>query len=159
MEPTTRFQLTNVVLAVLAVGHALATWPVRATAALFLGGAALAFLAEAAVVRAGLLEHAMAPRVAGVPLAVVAAWPAIVYLCLRLALLVRPPGLAAAGLAAVLATAFDLLTDPTGVDAGVWTYPDHPVSAPRVAGVPWWNFAGWLGLVFVSATLPLAAGL
>lgn len=159
MDPPERFQLTNLVIAAIAIGHALETWPARSTAALFAGGALLAFLAEVAVVQAGLLEHAMEPTVLGVPVSVVIVWPAIVYVCLRLALLVLPAGVAAAVLAAAIGTAFDLVTDPVGVGQGVWTYPEHWLSTPRFYDVPWWNFAGWLAIVFVSAMLPVAVGI
>lgn len=159
MDATRRFQLTNLVLAGLALGHASLTWPWRATVALFVGGALLAFVAELVVVRGGLLEHAIEPQVFGVPVSVVLVWPAVVYVALRVALLVTNPGLAAAGLAALMATAFDVLTDPSGVAEGVWTYPDHRLSALRFYDVPWWNFAGWLVIVFASAMVPIIVGL
>jgi uncharacterized membrane protein len=159
VDATHRFQLTNVVLAGLALGHAGLTWPVRATVALFVGGAILAFVAEVLVVRAGLLEHAIEPQFLGVPISVVLVWPAVVYVALRVALVFTDPGLAAAGLAAVIATAFDVLTDPQGVAENVWTYPDHRLSAPRFYDVPWWNFAGWFVIVFASAMIPISVGL
>lgn len=158
MDPPERFQLANLVIAAIAIAHGLETWPARALVALFAGGALLAFLAEVAVVRAGLLEHAMEPQVLGVPISVVIVWPAIVYVCLRLALLVVPAGLGAAALAAAVGTAIDLATDPVGVAEGVWTYPEHRRSTPRFAGVPWWNVAGWFAIVFATALIPLAVG-
>lgn len=154
MDPIRRFAVGNLAVVVVALGHALATWPTRAVLALFAGGAAIAFLAEAVVVRAGLLEHEIPPRVLGVPLLAVAAWPAVVYLALRVAGLALPAGVAAAAGAAVLATALDLPTERQAVEAGVWRYPEHPLSEPRLAGAPWWNYAGWLGIVFATAMLP-----
>lgn len=154
MDPVRRFAVTTAAVAVVGVAHALLTWPLPDVVALFVGGATLAFVAEALAVRLGLLEHAMTPRVAGVPLVVVAAWPATAYVVYRIALLVAPAGVEAAALAAVLATLYDVLADQQGVREGVWSYPVHPLSTPRLRGVPWWNFAGWLVLVFVTAMLP-----
>jgi putative membrane protein len=98
------------------------------------------------------------PQLLGVPVTVVVAWPAIVYLAYRVALLVAPAGLEAAALAAVLATALDVPTDPHGVREGVWRYPESAVSEPRFYGVPWWNFLGWLVIVFATAMLPALVG-
>lgn len=154
MDARRRFQLVNLGLFVVAVAHAFATWPRRDVLALFAGGMAIAFVLEVVGVRAGLLEHAITPQVAGVPVTVVLVWPAVVYVFYQLALLVAPAGLEAAFLAAVLATLFDLLTDPVGVRDGVWSYPESPVSTPRFYGVPWWNFVAWLVIVFATAMLP-----
>jgi len=157
MDDLTRYRVGNVAIFAVALAHAALTWPPRAVLALFVGGAALAAVAEVAVILLGLLEHQLEPQIAGVPLVVLLAWPAIVYASLRIALLVAPPGAAAAALAAVLATAADVVTDPDGVEHGVWRYPEAPVSTPRYRGVPWWNFAGWLLIVFVTALLPTVA--
>ena len=158
MDPHRRFQLTNLALVALTVGHALLTWPLVDAAALFLGGATLAFVLEATVIRLGFLEHAIEPQVAGVPVTVVLVWPAVVYLFYRLALLVLPDPVPAAALAAVLATLSDVATDPRGVRDGLWRYPPSRLSKPRFYGVPWWNFVGWLAIVFVTALLPELVG-
>lgn len=158
MDPRRRFQYATVALFVLACGHALLTWPARATVACFVGGAAIAFAFEVVGVRAGLLRHRLRPRVAGVPVSVLLAWPAVVYLAYRTARLVLPGGVAAAALAAVLAAAADVAADPRGVRQGVWEYPDSRLSEPRFRGVPWWNFAAWLAVVFLTALLPVAVG-
>ena len=157
MDSRRRATLTFLGLAALALAHALVTWPLERVVVLFGGGAAVAFVAEAVVIRLGLLEHHTAPRVAGVPLAVVAVWPGVVYVGYRIALLVVDPGVPAAALAAVVATLWDLLTDPNGVDA-LWSYPPASLSEPRFRGVPWWNFVGWLLVVFVTAMLPTLVG-
>lgn len=157
MDDLTRYRAGNVVVFAVALAHAALTWPPRAVVALFVGGAALAFVAEGAVISLGLLDHELEPQVAGVPLVVLLAWPAVVYASLRVALLVAPSGAPAAALAAVVATAADVVTDPDGVERGVWRYPDAPVSTPRYRGVPWWNFAGWLLIVFVTALVPTVA--
>lgn len=157
MDDLTRFRVVNVAIFAVALAHAALTWPPRAVLALFVGGAALAGVAEVVVIAAGLLEHELEPQVAGVPLVVLLAWPAVVYASLRVALLVAPAGPPAAALAAVLATAADVVTDPDGVERGVWRYPEAAVSTPRYRGVPWWNFVGWLLIVFVTALLPTVA--
>jgi putative membrane protein len=156
MDALRRYQVTNVALFAVTLVHALLTWPLEATAALFLGGAALAFALEVVAVTAGILRHELEPQVAAVPVTVPLVWPAVVYVAYRVALLVVPGGVPAAALAAVLATAFDVLTDPNGVREGVWAYPESPVSSPRFRGVPWWNFVMWLAVVFVTALLPTA---
>lgn len=154
MDPVRRYELTNLALTAVALAHALATWPVADVAALFGGGAALVFVLEAIGVGLGVHRHEMAPQVLGVPLVVVGAWPAIVYLAYRVALLALPAGPQTAAAAAVLATGLDALTEADAVGAGVWTYPEHPLSTVRWRGVPLWNFAGWLGVVFLTAMLP-----
>ena len=158
MDERRAFAIATLLVAAAAVVHAVLTWPPRATLALFLGGAALALVAEAVVIRLGLLRHALTPQVAGVPLLVLLAWPATVYIFYRAAALVVAPGVPAAALAAVAATLYDVRVDPRGVQLGLWTYPESRLSRPRVRGVPWWNFLGWVGIVFVTALLPTWVG-
>lgn len=154
MEPVRRYALITTAVAAVALAHALLTWPLADVVVLFVGGTLLAFAGEAVVVRLGLLEHRMRPRVAGVPVAILVAWPMTVYVCYRIALLVVPGGVPAAALAAIVGTLADVVMDPVGVEDGVWTYPEDPRSTPRFRGIPWWNFAGWLANVFVVAMLP-----
>ena len=144
------FRLSLALTGLVALAHALLTWPVRAVLVLFLGGAALAFVAEAVVVRLGLLVHHTGPRVLGVPVLVLVAWPSVVYVWYQVALLVAD-GTGAVALAAVLATLADVVVDPRGVADGYWTYPETWASRPRFRGVPWWNFVGWLVLVGTMA--------
>ena len=158
MDPLDRYQLSNVGLFLVAAVHALVTWPLRTTTALFFGGVAIAFVLEVGGVALGLLEHNLRPQIAGVPVTILLAWPSVVYLVYRVALLVAPDGVPAAALTAVLATATDVVTDPNGVSDGVWEYPESRVSRPRYRGVPWWNFLAWLVIVFVTAMLPSIAG-
>jgi len=159
MDDRRRFVVGSLAFAIVAFVHALLTWPIRSTLALFLGGAAIAFLAEAAGVRLGLLRHHIEPQLAGVPLVVVLAWPATAYSFYRGAALLVPTGLSAALVAAVAATLFDGLTDPIGVRQGHWAYPASAVPGPRIRGVPWWNFAAWFVLILVTAMLPTLVGL
>jgi putative membrane protein len=152
-----RDQVPNVVVFLFALAHALWTWDLRATLALFLCGMAVAFALETLGVGLGLLRHNFEPQVAGVPVTVVLAWPGVVYVAYRLALVVTPAGVPAAALAAVVATLWDAVTDPGMVERGAWTYPESPVSDPRFRGVPWWNFVAWLAVVFVTALAPTLA--
>ena len=158
MDALRRYQLTNVGLFLVAITHALLTWRPRATLALFVGGAVIAFVLEVVGVATGLLEHELRPRLVGVPVTILLAWPSVVYLAYRVALLVAPGGVEAAAVAAVVATASDVLTDPNAVREGVWRYPESVISEPRYRGVPWWNFLAWLGIVFVTARLPAVLG-
>ena len=157
MDALTRYQLSIGALFLVAAVHALLTWPLRATVALFVGGAVVAFVLEVGGVATGLLEHNLRPQIAGVPVTILLVWPSVVYLAYRLALLVAPADVRAAAVAAVLATAADVLTDPNGVSEGVWHYPESRISDPRFRGIPWWNFVAWLVIVFVTAMLPSLA--
>lgn len=141
-------------LFVLTLAHALLTWPLAETVALFAGGVAVAFVAEAPAIRVGLFTHHLRPKLAGVPVSILLAWPAVVYLAVGAAAVLVDGSLAVAAMAAVLATLADATIEPRAVVAGAWTYADTP--GPRVREVPWWNAAGWLVVVFVTALLPAA---
>ena len=154
-ESARRYVGSQVGLFVLALGHALLTWPLAETAALFGGGIVVAFVAEAPAIRAGLFTHYLRPKVAGVPVSVLLAWPAVVYFSVRAASLVVDGQVAVAGTAAVLATIADAVGEPGAVEDGAWTYSTR-IPGPRWRGVPWWNAAGWLVVVFVTALLPTA---
>lgn len=152
--PNTRAFVGSVLaLWAVALATALATWPAEATAALFGGGAVVAFLAELVAIRAGWLEHHVGPKLLDVPLYVLAGWTSAVYVAYRVALLAAE-GWAAVALAAVLAAACDVVTDPRGVADGHWTYL-ATLGGPSYRSVPWWNFAGWLAIA--AATAGLAA--
>jgi uncharacterized membrane protein len=142
------------VLGVLALAHAAVTWPLEATLSFFGAGAAVAFLAEAAAIRLGWLEHRVGPKVVGVPLYALFGWTGTVYVAFRLALLVVD-GWPAVAVAAALATAYDVFTDHRGVAEGYWSYTDD-LPGPRYRGVPWWNFAGWVvvSLLTAAAAVP-----
>lgn len=154
MSVRQRNQIPAVVLFALTLTHALVTWPLPTTAVLFAGGVAVAFPLEVIGVKAAILQHRFRPQVVGVPLTILLAWPAVVYPSYRLALLMTPAGTTAAALAAVIATLWDIVTDPIMVRRGAWTYPESPISRPRFYGVPWWNFATWPCVVFATAMLP-----
>ncbi|PSQ16523.1 carotenoid biosynthesis protein [Halobacteriales archaeon QS_8_69_26] len=150
MSDDRRFAAGVAAFGVVALVHAALTWPVAATVALFGGGALVAFVAEAVVIDLGWLERHVGPKVLGVPLYVLFGWTGTVYVAVRIALLVTGgPGPVAVGLAAGLATAYDLLTDHQGVERGHWTYTDD-LPGPRLREVPWWNFAGWIVISSVS---------
>lgn len=158
MDAKRQFVASTLAFTAVVLAHALLTWPLRSTLVLFVGGAAIAFVGELNVIRQGLLRHHVGPQVAGIPLVVLLAWPSTVYVFYRAAALVVPAGPEAAALAAVVATAFDVFQDPVGVERGLWTYPEATVSEPRWRDVPWWNFAGWLVIVFVTAMLVVWLG-
>jgi putative membrane protein len=149
-------QALNLAVFALALAHALATWPPGAVLALFCGGAVTAVVAEAGVTSLGLLDHRLCPQVAGVPVTVVLAWPGLVYVALRSARALVTDPLAAVALAAGLAATADALIEPRMVARGAWAYPPSPLSRPRLWGVPWWNAVGWLVIVALTASYPLA---
>lgn len=135
-----------------ALVHAGLAWSPVAALRFGLVAAGLAFVAEAVVVRAGWLVHRLRPRAFGVPLPVLAGWIAATYVAYRVAVPVAgSPG--APLVAAVVATAADLLGDPVGVRLGLWEYPRPGLVGPRIRGVPWWNFAGWLVLTWAVVAL------
>lgn len=148
------FAASTVALGVVAVGHAVVTWPARMTVAFFAGGALVAFIAEAVVIRLGMLDHHVGPKALGVPLYVLFGWTGVVYAAFRLALLVTD-GWPAVALAALLATGYDALTDPRGVAEGFWSYTDD-LPGPRPAGVPWWNTVGWFVISALTAGFAVA---
>ncbi|AGN02926.1 hypothetical protein L593_14960 [Salinarchaeum sp. Harcht-Bsk1] len=148
------FAASTVLLGGAALGHALFTWPWEVTAALFLGGALIAFVAEALVVSLGWLDHHVWPQFAGVPLYVLAGWTAVIYVALRIALLATS-GVGAIVLTAAIATSYDVLTDNVGVENGHWTYTDD-VPGPRHGEVPWWNYVGWFAISGVTAALAVS---
>lgn len=158
MDYRRQFLAGTLLFGLVALGHALVTWPLRSVLVLFVAGAAIAFVGEVLVIRLGLLRHHVGPQVLGVPLVVLLAWPSTVYVFYRAAALVVPAGVEAAALAAVAATLFDVYQDPVGVRRGLWTYPASRVSRPRFRDVPWWNFAGWLWIVFVTSMLTVVFG-
>lgn len=140
-------------LGVVAFLHAALTWPGAATAAFFGGGMVVAFVAEATAIGLGWLEHHIGPKVLGVPLYLLLAWPGTVYILFRLVGLVTSGWLTVGGTAAV-ATAYDILTDHYGVAEGHWSYTDG-IPGPRYRGVPWWNFVGWFVISAATAALAL----
>src|SRR6056297_1678370 len=66
-----------------ALATALLTWPLEATVALFVGGAAIAYVAELVVIQLGWLEHPVGPKPRGVPLYVLAGWTGVVHVAHR----------------------------------------------------------------------------
>lgn len=143
------FVTSTVVLGIVALVHAMLTWPIDATIALFVGGATVAFVAEAIVIHLGWVDHAIGPKAIGVPIYVLFGWTATIYFAFRVALLVTA-GWVAVLLAAGLATGYDILVDYRGVEDGHWTYTDE-LPGPRFREVPWWNFVGWFMISGVTA--------
>ena len=144
---------STVAIGLVAVAHAALTWPLRAVVALFAGGATVAFVAEAVVIRLGWLEHHVGPRVLGVPPYALFGWTGLIYVAFRVALLMAD-GRTAVVAGAALAAGYDALNDHRGVEAGLWTYTDD-LPGPRHRGVPWWNVAGWLAVGGATAVLSL----
>jgi uncharacterized membrane protein len=148
-----QFAATTVAVGLLALAHAAVTWPSAAVLAFFVGGATVAFLAEAVVIRLGWLEHHIGPKALGVPLYVLFGWTGAVYVAFRLSLFVVD-GWPAVVAAAALATAYDVLVDHRGVADGYWSYTDD-LPGPRYRGVPWWNFVGWFLISSLTAAFAL----
>ena len=153
MPDSRAFVASTVGLGLVAMAHAALTWPPRAAVALFAGGAAVAFVAEAVAIRLGWLKHHVDPQILGVPLYALFGWTGLIYVAFRAALLVTDgPTAVVAG--AALAAGYDALIDHRGVEEGLWTYTDD-LPGPRRRGVPWWNVAGWLAVGSTTAALSL----
>lgn len=153
MSDTRGVVFGSIFIGILGVGHAALTWPLEATSALFAGGVLIAFLGEVIVIQLGWLEHHIGPKLLGVPLYVLPAWTGVVYIAFRVALLTTS-GAVAVGLAAGMATAYDILADNQGVTRGHWTYTDVG-PGPRHRHVPLWNYAGWFVISSLTAALAL----
>ncbi|AEN05407.1 carotenoid biosynthesis protein [Halolamina sp.] len=149
-----RYRLSQTGLFLLTFAHALWSWPLVDALALFLGGAAVAFVVEAPAIRAGLFTHNLRPKIVGVPMTILLAWPAVVYPAVRVAEWLVTGAVAVAVVAAALATLADAVADPPAVADGAWAYHAEWIPGPWFRGVPWWNFAGWFVVVFVTAMLP-----
>ncbi len=145
------FAVITVSLGIVTLAHAVFTWPLHATLAFFVGGALVAFIAEAVVINLNWLEHHIGPKVLGVPPYLLFGWTGTIYIAFRFALLVTD-GWAAVVAAGILATTYDVVTDHRGVEDGHWTYTDN-LPGPRYRGVPWWNFVGWLAISCLTAAL------
>ncbi|MFB6254162.1 MAG: carotenoid biosynthesis protein [Halobacteriaceae archaeon] len=136
------FPIVTTILTGITAIHAILTWPANAVLVFFIGGAIIAFVAEAIVINAGWLEHHIGLQFLGVPLYVGIAWPGLIYIVFRISMLLTS-GLTAIALTGILATIFTVITDPYGVAQNYWTYTaDMP--GFRYRNVPWWNFVGWL---------------
>jgi len=143
------FAATTIAVGGVTFAHAVVTWPLTATLALFGGGALVAFIAEAVAINLGWLAHNIGPKAVGVPLYLLVGWPGTIYVAVRIALLIAD-GWAAVAVAAILATTYDLVTDHVGVEDGHWTYTDD-LPGPRYRNVPWWNYVGWLLISCLTA--------
>jgi hypothetical protein len=119
----------------------------------------------------GLLRHHTGPQWRGVPLPVALGWYNIGYATFALteSLLADWPARqrrwAVPLVTALLATDLDLLTDPFGLDMGMWEWREAGPYAPDIAGpngqpgIPAANYAGWLALtITVTGLYTLLAG-
>jgi len=107
-----------------------------------------------------LLRHRVRYRVAGVPLAILLGWYAVIHGCLsvagRFSGRVQPDERAkrtGPALAALLGVSLDLILDPAGLDIGLWEWNVDGAYASEIrgangrGGVPLVNYLGWAALV------------
>jgi hypothetical protein len=108
-----------------------------------------------------LLRHRLRYRVAGVPLAVLLGWYAVIHgsyvIARRVAEHARlgedTKRVTVPALAALTGVGLDLILDPVGLDVGLWEWNVDGVYAGRVVGsnghrgVPLINYLGWISLV------------
>ena len=109
----------------------------------------------------GLLRHRLRYQVAGVPLAIILGWYAVIhgsFVVSRRILGRLHPGREAKGgavpaLAALVGVVLDLTLDPAGLDVGLWEWNSDGAYAPEISGangrcgVPLVNYLGWTALV------------
>jgi len=139
--------------------HAVITRGRRVGAAAVAIAAAAGFAAEAVGLRTGVpfgqyaYGTVLGPRLAGVPLVVVAAWTMLAWpAALAARRLVRGyPARVLVGAWAL--AAWDLYLDPQMVAGGAWHWRDPHPHLPGVPDVPLGNYAGWL---LVAAALSAA---
>ena len=145
--------------------------PLRAATLFFLSTGLPAFGEVLVTGPFGLLRHRTKPRIGGVPLAILLLWYNVIcgaYAAAERALARSPLGKsrqreALPFSAALAATSLDLVTDPFGLDAGLWEWEIDGAYAPEVVGkngrrgVPVLNYWGWLvvvmGVLLVYARL------
>jgi hypothetical protein len=108
-----------------------------------------------------LLRHRVRYRVAGVPLAILLSWYAVIHGSYAIATRVSertPLGedtkmVTVPALAAIVGVGLDLILDPAGLDIGLWEWNVDGVYAGEVVGpnghrgVPLVNFLGWISLI------------
>ena len=108
-----------------------------------------------------LLRHRMRYRIAGVPLAILLGWYAVIHgsfvVARRVSERLRLGEDAKRGsvpaLAALVGVGLDLILDPAGLDIGLWewnidgAYAGEMVGANGHSGVPLVNYLGWISLV------------
>ena len=107
-----------------------------------------------------LLRHRMRYRIAGVPLAILLGWYAVIHgsftVAGRVSGRIRPGEDAektVPALAALIGVGLDLILDPAGLDIGLWEWNKDGAYAGEVVGpnghrgVPFVNYLGWISLV------------
>lgn len=132
----------------LALGHAVVTWPAGPTLVVFAGGAAAATGLEVAATRLDLQRFEGELALAGVAAWIPLVRPASVYAAYRAAAIAVDGPFLVAGLAAGIVAVAALRTDPDALDAGLWSFPPSGASALRHRGVPWWRFAARFAVAF-----------
>jgi uncharacterized membrane protein len=108
-----------------------------------------------------LLRHRLRYRVAGVPLAILLGWYAVIHGSFVIAGRVSErlhrgedtKWVTVPALAALIGVGLDLILDPAGLDVGLWewnvdgTYAGEVVGPNGHRGVPLVNYLGWMSLV------------
>ena len=108
-----------------------------------------------------LLRHRLGYRTAGVPLAILLGWYAVIHGSFVIARRVserlhRDEGtkrVTVPALAALVGVGLDLILDPAGLDVGLWewnvdgAYAGEVVGPNGLRGVPLFNYLGWISLV------------
>jgi uncharacterized membrane protein len=108
-----------------------------------------------------LLRHRMRYRIAGVPLAILLGWYAVIHgsfvIARRISERLRrgedTKRVTVPALAALIGVGLDLILDPAGLDIGLWewnvdgAYAGEVVGPNGHGGVPLVNYLGWISLV------------
>jgi len=108
-----------------------------------------------------LLRHRVRYRIAGVPLAILLGWYAVIHgsfvigrrVSERFRLGEDTKRVTVPALAALIGVGLDLILDPAGLDVGLWEwnvdgiYADEVVGKNGHRGVPLLNYLGWASLV------------
>jgi putative membrane protein len=145
----------------ISVTHAVVTRGRRAGAVLVAVTAVGGLAVEALGVHTGFpfggyrYSTALGPRISGVPAVIPLAWTWMAWPAWLAATALSRRSAARVGLAGLGLAAWDLFLDPQMVAEGYWRW--RP-GAPRLAGVPWTNYAGWLAVALLMMAALAAAG-
>lgn len=152
-HPTSLNSSSALTVAALALGQSLLIRGPSRNLRVFVTAIVTASVGEILIIQvARALRHHTHPQLAEVPLTIPISWYASVAPAYNLAQAAvgHHGATAVAVVTALLATAPDLANDPWGLDSGFWEWQEGGpymadiVGANGKAGIPLWNYVGWL---------------
>ena len=147
--------LTVVLFAAASISHAAVTRGVRWGAAYAAIAIGIGLVVEVLGVHTGLpfsryaYTDVLYPQVFNVPLVVPLAWAMMAYPALLVGQRLGRGRLTTILIGGYALAAWDLFLDPQMVAENYWTWASDSWALPGVAGIPGWNYLGWLLVSFV----------